>query len=54
VHSGLVTHRGERVVAFYFTQWRPDDRPFDRRQLEDFRAFVDSFTYLRPSFYQQL
>lgn len=50
----LFAHRGERVVAFYFTQWRPQDRPFDRRQLEEFQAFAASFTYLRPSFYQQL
>ncbi len=50
----LFAHRGERVVAFYFSQWRPEDRSFDRGQLEDFQAFVDSFTYLRPSFYQQL
>jgi hypothetical protein len=50
----LFAHRGERVVAFYFTQWRPEDRTFDRRQFEDFQAFVNSFTYLRPSFYQQL
>jgi len=50
----LFAHRGERVVAFYFTQWRPEDRSFDHGQLENFQAFVDSFTYLRPSFYQQL
>ena len=50
----LFAHRGERVVAFYFSQWRPEDRTFDRGQIEDFEAFVNSFKFLRPSFYQQL
>lgn len=50
----LFVHRGERVVAFYFTQWRPEDHTFDRNQLKPFQAFVESFSYLRPSFYQQL
>lgn len=46
--------RGERVVAFYFTQWRPADREFDRSQLEDFDRFVESFRFRKPSFYQEL
>jgi len=42
------------VVAFYFTQWRPADVPFDRGQLEAFERFVASFAFRKPSFYEQL
>jgi hypothetical protein len=45
--------RGERVVAFYFTQWRPAGVPYDLADLEAFERFVQSFRFLRPSFYQQ-
>ncbi len=50
----VFAHRGERVVAFYFTQWRPAGAEFDRSVLADFDRFVQSFQYLHPSFYQQL
>lgn len=57
-HKTLVrvvfARRGERVVAFYFTQWRPSDQEFDRALLEDFHRFIESFGYLKPSFYQRL
>ena len=52
--QAVFAHRGERVVAFYFTQWRPADIEFDRAQLAEFRDFVDSFSFRRPSFYQRL
>jgi hypothetical protein len=50
----VFARRGERVVAFYFTQWRPSDREFDRAPMEDFHRFIESFGYLKPSFYQRL
>jgi len=50
----IFARRGERVVAFYYTQWRPDDRPFDRSQLADFDRFVESFGFRKRSFYEQL
>ncbi|NIQ92925.1 MAG: hypothetical protein GWO11_00970 [Desulfuromonadales bacterium] len=50
----LFARRGERVVAFYFTQWRPADRPFDRSQLTAFDDFVARFDFAAPSFYQKL
>jgi len=50
----VFARRGERVVAFYFTQWRPANAPFDRSQLEAFERFVASFAFLKPSFYEQL
>lgn len=50
----IFAYRGERVVAFYLTQWRPVDQPFDREQLQDLDEFVASFSFVRPSFYQRL
>ncbi len=50
----IFARRGERVVAFYFTQWRPEDRAFDRGHIDDFNQFAESFRFLGPSFYQRL
>jgi hypothetical protein len=50
----VFARRGERVVAFYFTQWRPSVEEFDMALLEDFHRFIESFRYLKPSFYQLL
>jgi hypothetical protein len=50
----VFARRGERVVAFYFTQWRPGDGDFDRGQLENFRRFVETFRFRQPSFYERL
>ncbi len=46
--------RGERVVAFHYNQWRPASVPFDLAEVNDFDAFVDSFRFLKPSFYEIL
>jgi hypothetical protein len=50
----VFARRGERVVAFYFTQWRPEGKGFDPADEADFDRFVASFGFLRPSFYEQL
>ncbi|MDO3378238.1 hypothetical protein [Geoalkalibacter halelectricus] len=55
VHAKVVfARRGERVVAFYFTQWRAADADYDLRDEQDFDRFVESFEFLRPSFFEQL
>jgi hypothetical protein len=46
--------RGDRVVGFYITQWRPMDAPYDLSAFEIFDKFVNSFKYLKKSFYQTL
>ncbi len=46
--------RGERVVAFYLTQWRPKNLPFDGSVEQPFDRFVDSFRFLKESFFQKL
>ena len=46
--------RGERVVSWYLTQWRPIDGTFDPSAFEVFDKFVASFKYLKKSFYETL
>jgi hypothetical protein len=46
--------RGDRVVAFYLTQWRPIDGTYDPSAFEVFDQFWGSFKYLKKSFYQTL
>ncbi len=50
----VFTYRGERVVAFYFNQWRPAERPYEKADEAVFDRFVDSFRYLKPSFFETL
>jgi len=46
--------RGERVVSWYLTQWRPIDESFDPSAFEVFDRFVESFKFLKKSFYEML
>ncbi len=46
--------RGDRVVSFYITQWRPLDGTFDNSAFEVFDRFVASFKFLKKSFYETL
>jgi hypothetical protein len=46
--------RGERVIGFYITQWRPMDGSYDLSAFEVFDKFVTSFKFLKKSFYETL
>jgi len=46
--------RGDRVVGFYITQWRPMDGAYDLSAFEVFDKFVSSFKFLKKSFYETL
>jgi len=46
--------RGDRVVGFYITQWRPMDGAYDLSAFETFDKFVGSFKFLKKSFYETL
>jgi hypothetical protein len=46
--------RGERVVGFYITQWRPMDGTYDPSAFEVFDKFWKSFKFLKKSFYETL
>jgi len=46
--------RGDRVVAFYVTQWRQIDGTYDPSAFDVFDKFVASFKFLKKSFYETL
>lgn len=46
--------RGDRVVAFYISQWRPMDGTYDPSAFDTFDQFISSFKYLKKSFYETL
>lgn len=46
--------RGEQVVSFYINQWRPMDAEYDLSAFSVFDAFVDSFRYVKKSFFETL
>jgi hypothetical protein len=46
--------RGERIVGFYITQWRPMAGTYDLSAFDVFEKFVNSFKFLKKSFYETL
>ena len=46
--------RGDRVIGFYITQWRPIAGTYDMAAFDDFDRFVKSFKFLKKSFYETL
>jgi hypothetical protein len=50
----ILGKRGERVVAFYINQWRNLEGSFDRAAFDYFDIFINSFTFLKKSFYETL
>ena len=55
VKSKLVFgYRGDRIVLFYINQWRSIDSSYDSSAFDLFDKFVNSFTFLKKSFYQTL
>ena len=46
--------RGDRVVAFYLTQWRSINGTYDPSAFDVFDKFWGSFKYLKKSFYETL
>ena len=46
--------RGERVETLFMNQWRSKETPFDLEEFEVFDAFVETWRYEKPSFYESL
>ena len=46
--------RGDRIVGFYITQWRPMNGSYDLSAFDVFDKFVASFKFLKKSFYETL
>jgi hypothetical protein len=46
--------RGDRIIGFYITQWRPIGGSYDMAAFTVFDRFVQSFKFLKKSFYETL
>ena len=44
--------KGNRVISFVCTQWRPLKGTYDQASFEPFEEFVKSFKYLEKTFYE--
>jgi hypothetical protein len=45
---------GSRIISFTITQWRPMNGTFDPEPFEKFQAFVQSFKFLKKTFYEEM
>ena len=45
--------KGERIVSFVLTQWRPMKGAFDQEAFNHFESFVQSFKFLKKDFYEE-
>jgi len=46
--------KGERIISFVCTQWRSLRENYDPEPFGHFEAFVQSFKFLQPTFYEEL
>jgi hypothetical protein len=46
--------RGEWIVSFLCTQWRPMSGTYDPKDFEIFDTFVKSFKFLKPGFFEEI
>lgn len=46
--------KGERIISFVCTQWRSLRENYDPEPFGHFEAFVQSFKFLQPTFYEDL
>jgi hypothetical protein len=45
--------KGDRVISFAATQWRPMNATFAPEPFEQFETFVQSFKFLKKTFYEE-
>jgi hypothetical protein len=48
-----LVQKGERIISFVCTQWRPLRESFDPEPFQHFETFVRSFKFLKPDFYDE-
>jgi hypothetical protein len=46
--------KGSRIISFVLTQWRPMNGTFDPEPFERFETFVQSFKFLKKTFYEEM
>ena len=44
--------KGNRVISFVCTQWRPLNGTYSQEPFDHFEAFVQSFKFLKKNFYE--
>ncbi len=45
--------KGNRIISFVLTQWRPMNGTFDQEPFDQFETFVQSFKFLKKTFYEE-
>jgi hypothetical protein len=54
-HSKIyLVKKGNRIISFVCTQWRPMKGAFSQEPFDHFETFVQSFKFLKPTFYEEL
>ena len=46
--------KGNRIISFVCTQWRPLNGAFSQEPFDHFEAFVSSFKFLKKDFYEEI
>ena len=46
--------KGNRIISFVFTQWRPLNGAFSQEPFDHFETFVRSFKFLKKDFYEEM
>ncbi len=46
--------KGNRIISFVLTQWRPMNGTFDQEPFDQFETFVQSFKFTKKTFYEDL
>jgi hypothetical protein len=46
--------KGNRIISFVCTQWRPMNGTFSQEPFDHFETFVQSFKFLKKDFYETL
>ncbi len=46
--------KGNRIISFVCTQWRPLNGAFSQEPFDDFETFVSSFKFLKKDFYEEM
>ncbi len=46
--------KGSRIISFTVTHWRPMNGTFEQEPFEQFKAFVQSFKFLKKTFYEEM
>ena len=45
--------KGNRIISFVLTQWRPITGTYDQEPFDQFETFVQSFRFLKKTFYEE-